>query len=344
MDGASVIFINTASRASLTVRTDQSGAYKADDVEHGAYDVTVMHFRSGTTHTTRLTVGGDERFDIELPLARITGRVTDATTGKAIDGAQIDIRKLDGEATSQRMGLLLQRGASTDATGSYALEGLDAGTYALTASHPGYGYETQQASIIPGVEPPEISFVLGPTDGFSFTAIDAASGMPLRSINGMVLVGGGDPLSPGGSGSNRILSGRWSADASGVFHLDSLQPGTYRMVLGGEGVATKTYHDIEVPASAATFTLEKGGSLEVRAGSLQPGQTAMAALVDETGRALHFSTFFPEPGFTLRAGEPTVLADLPPGAWRLRVAHRDGRIEEIPATIAPGQVLRITIP
>jgi len=344
VDGASVIFINVASRASQTVRTDQAGSYVASDVEDGQYDVTVMQFSSGTSHTTSVAVSGDKRFDIELPLARISGRVTDTTTGKPIDGAQIAIRKLDGEATSSRMGMLLQRGASTDATGTYALEGLDAGTYALTASHPGFGYETQQASIIPGVEPPEISFVLGPTEGLSFTAIDAASGMPLRSLTGLVLVGGGDPLSPGGSGSNPVLSGRWSADASGIFHLDSLQPGRYRMVLGGEGLATKTFHDVEVPASAATFTLEKGGVLEVRAASLEPGQTAMAALVDEAGRAVHFSTFFPEPGFRLRAGEPTVLADLPPGAWRLRVAWPDGRIEETPATIAPGQILRIALP
>jgi hypothetical protein len=343
LDGANVVFIHATSRASQTVRTDQAGSYVASDVEDGQYDVTVMHFRSGTTHTTSVKVAGDKRFDIELPLARISGTVTDATTGKPLDAVQINIRKLDGEATSQRMGMLLQRGASTDATGAYALEGLDTGTYALTASHPGYGYETQQASIVPGVASPDISFVLGPTEGLSFVAIDGASGMPLRSINGLVLVGGADPLSPGGSGSP-ILSGRWSADAEGIFHLDSLQPGTYRMVLGGEGLATKTFHDIEVPASNATFALERGGGLEVRAASLEPGQTAMAALVDQTGRALHFSTFFPDPAFRLRGGEPTILADLPPGAWRLRVAGPDGTIDETPATIAPGQVLRITLP
>ncbi|MFQ5700515.1 MAG: carboxypeptidase regulatory-like domain-containing protein [Acidobacteriota bacterium] len=344
VQGATIIFINSATRNSITARTDQAGNYLAEDIEEGDYEVTVLQFSTGLSHRTEVTVHADDRFDIELPLATIAGFVTDSQAGDPIDGAHVSIKKVDGTAASTRMGLLLQRGASTDATGYYTLEGLDDGTYEVTASGPGHGFQTRIVVLAPDLEPDEVSFVLPPTEGFTFRAIDAASGLALRSLTGLVLVGGGDPLAPAGSGSPVIFQGRLSADASGLFHIDSLLPGTYRLVLGGQGLGTTTIQEVEVPATEQQYTLSPGGVLEVRSASLAAGATARAVLLDAQGRPVYPRTILPEPIFLLRGGRTTTLTDLPAGSFTLRLATPDGQISDTPIAITAGQLTAVKLP
>jgi hypothetical protein len=289
-------------------------------------------------------VKGDRELDIELPLARITGIVNDSGTGRPLDGAEISIKKENSAQPSAGAGFIFQQGARTDATGSYAVEGLEEGTYTLTARKDGYGFESRAVTITPTLQPDEISFELARADGFSFRAIDAISGQPLTSLSALVLVGGGDPLAPNGSGATSVYRGQISSDATGLFRLDSLKTGVYRIILGGQNIATETLNDVKVPGPETTLTLPTGGSLEVTGGALKTGETARGVLIDPQGRPAFVSTFLSEPTFLLRPGAPTSLSDIPPGDYRLRVSMPGGGVAEKPVAVIAGQVTRLSIP
>ena len=343
VDGASVIFMQDATRTSVTAQTDMTGKYRAEDLDDGDYDVSVMQFRSSLSHSLKATIHGDKQLDIEVPTVRITGFVTDLATGEPLEGASISIKQAGAAPATAGGGLFFQQGARTDASGYYQIDGLDDGTWKLTARRDGYGFEERAVSIAPGVAPGEVTFNLAPVDAVSFRAIDSASG-PLSSLAALVLKGGGDPLAPAGSGATAVFHDRIYADASGLFRLDSLQPGLYRLVLGGQNLGTETLYDFRVPARETTITFGRGGGLEVMAENLKSGETARAVLLDATGRPVHFNTTLTDPVMTLRSGTPTRLFDVKPGAYKLRVSMPGGGMAEKPVTIAAGVSTPVSIP
>ncbi len=344
VDGASVIFRNAATRATTTATADASGHYAAEDLDDGDYDVTVLQFSKSVSHTTKVTIKSDKEFDIALPLSKISGLITDSQTGKRLDGALVSVKRDEGGAPPSGSGLFLQQGARTDASGYYQMDGLQDGTYLLTTRKDGYGFVTRSVLINADLKPDEINFELSHVDSWTFRAVDAGSTLPLLALSALVLVGGGDPLAPSGSPATVLFQGSLSADTSGLFHIDSLQPGSYRVILGGRSVATETLHGITIPGPEMTIAMAPGGSVEVHAQSLTPGQTARAALFDAQGRPAHVNTFFPDPAFILRPDAPTTLADLKPGTYHLRVAMPGGGIVEKPVTVKTGETTPISIP
>ncbi|HEY3174803.1 MAG TPA: carboxypeptidase-like regulatory domain-containing protein [Candidatus Polarisedimenticolia bacterium] len=344
VEGATVIFMDAATRATVTATTDTSGHYTAEDLDDGEYNVSVLQFTAGLSHSTRASVKGDKQLDIEVPLAKIAGFVTDASTGHPLDDATITIKREGAAPASAGAGFMFRQEAATDATGYYEIEGLDDGTWTLTARRQGYGFLSRSVTLGPGISPGEISFDLARVDAFALRAIDAVTGLPPRSLGALVLSGGGDPLAPSGSGATAVYQGRLSADATGVFRLDSLQPGRYRVVLGGQGYGTETLHDVVVPGPEISISMGPGGSIEAASTSLKPGETARAVLLDSKGRPVHLNTFLAEPTFLLRPGVPTPLGDVKPGAYRLRASMSAGGIAEKPVVVVAGETVKVSIP
>jgi len=341
LDGARVIFVNTTTRSNATATCDGDGRYAIEDLDDGNYDINVMQFTTGASHSLKSEIRGDKTLDIELPLARVSGFITDRGTARPVDGATITFEKQGGAPSTA---FRFQRDAQSDTSGLYTIEGLDDGTYVFTASKEGYGFETRTVAVNTAAPTGEISFELAPAIGLTFRAMDS-SGTPLRSLSAIVLVGGGDPLSPNGSGARSVLpQSNISADASGLFTLDTLQPGSYRIVLGGSGLATETIHDVRVPASEMTFTLGDGGRLEVVDSSLTGGAVAKGVLLDSQGRPCHVNTLLTEPIFTVREGQPSLLSDVKPGSYTVRVADPSGGVAVKQVTVVQGQTARVTIP
>lgn len=344
VDGANVIFLHEVNRSRATATADAAGHYVAEDLDDGDYSVDVVQFSSGISHSTRVSVKADRRFDIELPLARIAGTVKDSGTGLPLDGAVVSVKKESAAQPAAGTAFLFRNEARTDATGAYTIDGLDEGTYTLTARKDGYGYEPRVVTIAPTVQPDDVPFELSRVDAFSFRALDSSSGLPLRSLNALVMVGGGDPLAPNGSGATSVFREQISADAAGLFRLDSLQPGRYRIVLGGQNLATETLDDVKVPAPETTISMRTGGTVEVTADSLKTGQTGKAVLLDPSGRPVYLNPYFVEPTFVLRPGASATLTDVKPGTYRIRASMPGGGIAEKPVEVAEGKTTRIAIP
>ncbi|HET9481511.1 MAG TPA: carboxypeptidase regulatory-like domain-containing protein, partial [Candidatus Polarisedimenticolia bacterium] len=317
-----------------------------EGLDDGEHDVTVLNLSAGITHRTKTPVSSDRRFDIELPLARVSGTVIDAESGRPLEGATVQLEAPSGAtANAGRVFVVGRSGDTTDATGRFTIEGVSDGNYTLIARKDGYAHETRPVAIAPSLEPAELDITLNRSDALRLLVTDAASGLPVRSLSALVISGGaGDPLSPGGTGALAAYRGVLSTDASGAMSLDSLQPGVYRIVLGGAGLGWQTVQDVRVPGPELALAMSRGGRLEVELTGAPAGRTARGCLLDALGKPVHVNGFSPEPAVSIRAGTPEVLQEIAPGIYRLRVQIPGGGIAEKEVEIAPGSTTRVRIP
>ncbi|MBU4490045.1 MAG: carboxypeptidase regulatory-like domain-containing protein, partial [Actinobacteria bacterium] len=154
------------------------------------------------------------------PLATLSGRVTDAGTGLAIENAQVKV------ATGQ--GVVLQY-ASSDADGNYALE-LEAGEYQVTCRAAGYAHGAASVSLSPGQNTADFSL--------------AADGTP-PAVPGDVQVAQDE------SGAVLTWSAPPDADLYGYHLYRALEPGgPYE--LAGQTTHT-TFTDMKIRAQATYY-------------------------------------------------------------------------------------------
>jgi hypothetical protein len=121
-----------------TTTTDVSGAYSFTGVTEGVYDVSVS--ASGYNAQSRsVSVGpgatAAQNFGIVPLPGTVSGSVADSANATAIVGATVSY---SGGSTN------------TDASGHYSLSSVTEGSYAFTASAPGYSPKTQTVSVGPG--------------------------------------------------------------------------------------------------------------------------------------------------------------------------------------------------
>jgi protocatechuate 3,4-dioxygenase beta subunit len=121
-------------------RSDASGRYEIADVETGKYILRVSHpkRRMPAEFPLELTAG-ENRFDVELSISSVEGRVTDAA-GKPLAGIEVRVGRAGGGGQPRRVAMLVTAGgggsdvvtlgddlgesARTDADGRYSLRGV----------------------------------------------------------------------------------------------------------------------------------------------------------------------------------------------------------------------------
>jgi len=351
--GATVIFRSEATRDSSTGSSDAAGQYSVEDLEPGDYDVDVLSFGSGASHSVKCKVDSDEDFDIDLPVRRITGRVIVAGSNKPIDGASISIEKSGESSPAAGSGprIFFGQGSRTDATGTFRIEGIEDGSYTLTARRDGYALEKKSLDLVDGAEPGPVVIEMSPSEGFSFRATDTQSGIPMKSISVLAVRSGGaaDPLATGAVSPQADFRGSLSADAGGTFHVDTLPPGTYDIVLGGQGIASENLRGVKVPSAATSVSMVDGGSVEIRlsaaSGGTPGGAAARGVLLEETSRlVVRTNTFFTNPVFEVRPGETFTLRSVKPGRYIVRLVMPDGSTVERSAAVAAGATGTISLP
>jgi len=251
------------------------------------------------------------------PIPALSGRVTDVLTGQGIAGARVELVPGD-EATA------------TDAEGRYALFDLPAGEYRVRASAPGYAREYWD-----NVAPSEQAAWVNVSPDAPVTGVDFALSEG-GSISGRITQD--DGLTPIAAAwvfvrpsQHRFDDGFWAAtDAEGVYQVEGLALGNYKVTVEAPGYARLRYYngaqgvydwsnaaDVTVLPPATVpgidISLQLGASISGRVYQ-SDGVTPLAyAHVNAEERSL------PLEGFDTNAdgdGDYT-LAGLPPGSYVL---------------------------
>jgi hypothetical protein len=251
------------------------------------------------------------------PIPALSGRVTDVLTGQGIAGARIELVPSD-EATT------------TDADGRYALFDLPAGEYRVRASAPGYAREywdnvapSEQAAWV-NVSPD------APVTGIDFELTEGGSTSGRITQNDGVT-----PIAQAWvfvrPSQHRFDDGFWTAtDAEGVYQVEGLPLGNYKVTVEAPGYARLRYYngaqgvydwtnavDVKVlpPATVPDIdiSLQLGASISGRVYQSDGVMPLAYAHVNAEQQAL------PLEGFDTNAdgdGDYT-LAGLPPGSYVL---------------------------
>ncbi len=234
VDGVSV---NLSNGNSTT--TAGGGAYRFDNVEGGAYTVTISGFPSDAT------------FDATSAAATISSAGQSVTVN--FTGAYIRTASVMGTVTVENMGLpgvtvtltgVSGASAVTDAGGQYAFTGLRMGSYSVEIS--GFdtdeiGFSNTAASVAVGVGESKIV-------SFDGTHLRTAAIMGQVSIEGVGLEGVNVSLAGGPDGEDMTTM----TDAAGLYSFAKLRAGDYSV--GISGYDTDEY-EFEVTSQNVTIAL-----------------------------------------------------------------------------------------
>jgi len=306
--------------------TDDEGRYRIELAGPGTYRVMIQTGASGGS-STEISVPDqpDVARDIVLELDGIAGRVVDGEK-QPIGGASVSAR-IDG-ASAQSLDSLLV--SETDAAGRYSIQGLDPGTYRVTAV--AAGYRT-------GVAYP-VETAGATVDGIDF---ELSRGTPLRGIvvdaqgNGIVgayvlasPAGVGDPLNAASAETDINGAFRMTAPADGPLDVTALPPD--RAPIHRTGVTPPEPDD----PTGLVLRAGPGGSLRIR-------------IVDASGSPVVglYVSVSPVPAY-VGSAVGRLLRPLPPtdGSGQLLVEHLapgnyavsvDGHAELPVASVAVGE-------
>lgn len=219
----------TVSIESTETSTDADGRYRLAGIETGSRTIKVV--KTGyQTYTAQVTVAtGTTTCTVALtPVSTsgsVEGTVTDAATGKPLQGAEVT-----GGSTR----------CSTDESGSYALTGVPAGDCAVTVSKAGYSSTAETVTVNAGATVTK-DFALTASQGSGVlqgTVTDSASG---KALKGVLVVARG----PHG--------GEASTDKSGAYRITGLGAGTFSVEATLSGY--NSYSTSTAVTSGSTVTL-----------------------------------------------------------------------------------------
>jgi hypothetical protein len=226
--------------------TDASGVCRLAGLKPGAYSVNAYSFQtSGTAPEQKLELTGDRSLEFVLPSGRVAGRVVASGSRQPLGDARVSIKSSNADGT-----FAMTHDATTDDTGRFLLEGLEAGPLTLTAQRKGYVLESRSVTA-DGPEDVVIELVRG--DGLDVAGRDGLLGTPLGSLWVRVLDGAGA----------EITSTTIRLDSAGRGEIPSLKPGSYSIVASGNGLAAAAFDGVPVPGPALAVSLTPGGTLDV---------------------------------------------------------------------------------
>lgn len=255
-------------------RSEVDGRAWAEGVLPGTYSVDVHceGFRSKEKYESIVVADKDVTglvWEVEAGAA-VTGKVL-AKSGAPIEGAAVSARSVGGEARAK--GGWAYDVAQPD--GTYALEGLRAGTYQLEVT-------TDKGA------PPKEGYKVEVTTG---TVQKDLVLVETGTIRGTIVDGEGTPQA-GIRASAAVVSGPWMwrdndnrSDERGAFTIEGLRPGEYRVTAG------RTWSDT-LRKPGTTDDAEQGERVTVRA-----NQTATVKVVVETQTGVIQGTVTDAAGF-----------------------------------------------
>jgi protocatechuate 3,4-dioxygenase beta subunit len=306
------------------------GTFLIENVPAGTWTVNVEAEGYETARLSGVNVReGETTADVEVRVTHgriLSGRVTDAQTGRPVPGATIAATSATGAGPGGFQGVM----ASSDADGRFELAGLALGTYRLQAQHPDYAEASQIVDVQQAVGSTDIRLSAG---GALAGIVVSESGGPVAGASvALQSGGGGGPRFGGGPGGQPMVT-----DEAGSFRFDRLAAGRYTIAASA---GNRSSAPLEVPLLAGESRADLRIALGV--GTTLRGQ--VSGLGNDLRGSVNVNATGPEGYF---AGvRPTVdgsfsLSGVPAGSIHLRATAGSfaagTRSASADVTIAEGQ-------
>ena len=310
--------------------TDASGRFSIENLEKGEYTLTLRQWDTGLSHEESIDLRGDDQVTIEVPTARITGRVVDMGDGGPVAGVRVALERADDPGSANP---LFGMGGTSDLDGGFQIVPVTEGDYRLVASKEGYATTTTSVSISGGRSLDDVEIELEASEGLSLQVTLASGGFP-DEINYALIDPAGVPLS----------SGRHGTGEGGLVRLSKVPPGSWELIVSGGGSANIAL-DVQAPGGPIPVTLPRTTSLEVRVNELaESGGLARVQVFDRRGRLFRASRWYgqPQSEWELRSGR-AVIGGLPAGAYEVVVTAPDGRAWKGSATTSESSTAQLAL-
>lgn len=332
LEGAEVYAVSESSavfQGMKTTRAAADGSFEIVLDRPGPHTISATSGDVGVEVVVEVPREDELRVDLAIPRGRIEGRVLESD-GSPASGISVTLQRDDG------LGRIRWAGGqkTTDETGAYAFDDLQAGTYTVRANLSGWGGRTDDrfgTLVRGGIDVAEDQT----TTGVDFELED-----PGR-VAGTVVGEDGKPVA-GVSIYFRDEAGRLvsrmsgvTSDAAGRFESTSLTPGTYAVSARADTLAAGDDVTVTVVAgeTAEARVVVAGGTMVTVRLESADGEVrrARVQMFDESGHDVAglitleaMQSIFNEGSSTL---EETV-GPIPPGRYTVRATASDGRIEE----------------
>lgn len=317
-NGSVMFFPRPGSRAqgSASGPTDENGTYNISGLQEGEYNVHVIDMQRFSPYSTQHTVRGSETFDIDYRTGTLRGRVVDTATSEPVSGASVELR-----SKNQVDMFRMSRTATADSAGTFILESVPAGSYALSGSGEGFGTEMTDVSVgDSGKDGLEIR--LTRNDGVTLRVVDARTNLPISaSVHVYDLQGQVVPASP------TPFFG--STDSSAI--KLRLAPGTFTASVQANLYAMQNIR-IQSPGTQVV-SLTPGGTLNVRS---RHSERRRIRLIDANGLP-YGRTINPLPWRDLLPSGTTTITNVAPGDYTIvLLGENDAMLDSVRVTVQEG--------
>ena len=322
VSGARISAFTTGTGRQASGRADENGAFRVSGLEAGRVSVMAFSENFGAQARQVVELAADTTVDLVIPTAKLGGSVVDDAGGLPLEATVELIR-----TTPPAPGTPTPRLAvSTDSSGRFAFEDLDAVDYRITARRSGYESLTQ--TVKPSEAGEEVRLGLKRGSGLAIEARDAQMGFGLRSLFVRVQQGAVDSF-----------MGNVTLDGEGKGEVPGIPPGAYQVTAQAPGYAPLRILNVMAPTAVLRLMLTPGGTVEFKtteeflAGGPKSGQ-----LVSLSGGAVGMGQGGPD---SFRLSRLTQrMENLAAGSYRLTL--EGGVVKNF--EITEGGVTIVTIP
>jgi hypothetical protein len=238
-----------------TFHSEMSGAYSVSGLSPGPWQVQAVipdHGEQTTIKYTTIAEHVDTQLDLEIPGASIHGRVLD-DTDKPVYAAQVFVTSNwnDGNPLAGDTGV----SSLTNSDGEYLLDGLEPGTYSLSASHASEGSSLKQNVVLTEAnEAREVLLRLSRQGtGTVISTVLDGQGKPLQRAECLLLAPDEIPYAYSEK-----------RDAYGVLEIHHVPAGNYQVIVSASD-SVRSQHKVTVEANKTLRlddVLDPGGSLK----------------------------------------------------------------------------------
>jgi len=158
--GATISLTGLTDLIQRAITTDDRGEFRIEDLPRNRYLFSLNERRQMVFYSREIQVDDDQRLDVEIPAAGLSGRVVSDSTGGPVTGVLVQLTPLVrvGNALATSLASVM-----TDANGLFAFPRLAAGSYHLIVQGPGFRPLDRTLELIAGKHEEGLVLALTPT-------------------------------------------------------------------------------------------------------------------------------------------------------------------------------------